>query len=340
MLANTMKAALRAQTPESCLNLLARLQRGGKQISANKLTFQGIGQRDVYNITAPFNINGQTVIGGRVESREVELSETVFFSEAGGMWQPIPGARTFPGLQDPCITFIGGELIMGGVRFPVQLADGSVIWRMEFYRGASLNDLDLFFVGPDKMKDIRLVELSDERVGVFTRPQGEKGGRGKIGFFVADNLEAITVSNLETAPLFHGQCRDEEWVGANEAHLLGNGLVGVLGHIAYFDRNEHRHYYPMVFCVDPRSGKATAPEIISRRSDFPVGPAKRSDLADVMFSGGLVRHGDGTACLYAGLSDAEAGYVRLPDPLYPFENSSGGDDILKCLPELEKHAQK
>lgn len=29
------------------------------------------------------------------------------------------------------------------------------------------------------MKDVRLVELADGRVGIFTRPQGEKGAGGK-----------------------------------------------------------------------------------------------------------------------------------------------------------------
>jgi hypothetical protein len=265
-------------------------------------------------------MEGRPVIAGRVESRDVELSEIVFFTGVNEDWQPVPNARTFAGLQDPCIAFIGGELILGGVRFPVALADGSIIWRMEFYRGTSLNNLKLFLVGPDKMKDIRLVELADEQIGVLTRPQGEKGGRGKIGYFTAANLEAINAEAIQAAPLFERQCREEEWVGSNEAHLLQNGLVGVLGHIAYFDASQHRHYYAMVFSVDPRTGRATAPQIIARRSDFPPGPAKRPDLVDVMFSGGLVRHGNGTATLYAGLSDAEAGYVLLGDPLVTLEN--------------------
>jgi hypothetical protein len=185
---------------------------------------------------------------------------------------------------------------------------------MEFYRGSSLNHLKLFLVGPDKMKDIRLVELADEQIGVLTRPQGAKGGRGKIGFLTVPSLQAITAEAIQEAPLFEGQCRDDEWVGANEAHGLQNGMIGVLGHIAYFDEKEHRHYYAMVFCIDPRNGRATSPEIIASRSDFPDGPAKRPDLVDVMFSGGLVRPGNGTAMLYAGLSDAEAGCVLLPDP--------------------------
>jgi hypothetical protein len=279
-----------------------------------------VGNRDVYNIAAPFEMDGRQVIAGRVECRDVEHSEIILFAEHDGTWRPIPSAPTFPGLQDPCVTFIGGELVLGGVRFPVTVADGSVGWRMEFYRGASLNNLRLFLVGPDKMKDIRLVELADERVGVFTRPQGAKGGRGKIGFYVASSLEAITAGAMERAPLFSAQCLEEEWLGANEAHRLANGLLGILGHIAYFDEMEHRHYYPMVFCVNPRTGAASSPEIIATRADFPSGPAKRPDLVDVIFSGGLVRHGDGTATLCAGLSDAEAGCVLIPDPFRYFES--------------------
>ena len=273
-------------------------------------------------------MDGHQVIAGRVESRETELSEIVFFAEAHGSWLPIPHAKTFPGLQDPCVASIGEELVLGGVRFPVTSADGSVIWRMEFYRGASLSNLEIFLVGPDRMKDIRMVELTDERVGVFTRPQGKKGGRGQIGFFMADNLDTITATAMEDAPLFTGQCREEEWLGANEAHCFDNGLIGVLGHIAHFDQREHRHYYPMVFCVDPVKGRATPPELIAQRADFPTGPAKRPDLADVMFSGGLVRHGDGTASLFAGLSDAEAGYATLTDPMKQFENGAAGINFM------------
>lgn len=81
----------------------------------------------------------------------------------------------------------------------------------------------------------------------------------------------------------------------------------------------------MVFCLDPRNGRATAPEIIASRSDFPDGPAKRPDLVDVMFSGGLVRQPDGTAVLYAGLSDTEAGCVLLPDPFAKYEARTQAD---------------
>ena len=317
-----MTSVSNVRLPANCQTLLSRLQRGAPG-RGRKLAFSGVGARDVYNISAPFQLNQRQIIAGRVEAREVEDSEIVFFQYEDAVWQPVPGAMTFKGLQDPSIAFVGGEIILGGVRFPVTLSDGSRIWRMEFYRGFALDGLSLFLTGPDMMKDIRLVELADERVGVLTRPQGKKGGRGRIGFWVAHSLEAISAEAILKAPLFADQCQEDEWLGANEAHLLANGLLGVLGHIACFDSQDLRHYYPMVFCVNPRTGQAGSPEIIASRADFPPGPAKRADLVDVMFSGGLVRHGDGTATLYAGLSDAEAGSVHLPDPFKRFEESQG-----------------
>ncbi len=303
--------------PSSCRTLLSRPR--GLPRTSGKLTFRGVDARDVYNIAAPFNWQGQRLIAGRVESRDNELSESLFFRQVADAWEPLAGAPTFPSLQDPCITFINGELILGGVRYPITLPGGETIWRMEFYRGRTLNELKLFFTGPDKMKDIRLTQLANGRIGVLTRPQGAKGGRGTIGWLVTDTLEALTARALEEAPLFNHHFLPLEWGGANEAHLLANGRIGVLGHVACFDEQEHRHYYPMVFCVDPERGTASDLQLIGQRSDFPEGVAKRPDLADVIFSGGLVRHADRTATLYAGLSDAEAGWLTIPDPFLQFE---------------------
>jgi len=75
----------------------------------------------------------------------------------------------------------------------------------------------------------------------------------------------------------------------------------------------------MVFVFDPRNRAFTDMRIIAERSDFIAGPAKRPDLVDVVFSGGLVRKGDGTADLYAGISDAEAHKITIPDPFLKYE---------------------
>lgn len=286
-------------------------------MNSAKIHFAGCPGLDVYNISAPFDWDGRTVIAGRVEKRDEELSEIVFFSESGGEWHPIEGAPVFPGLQDPCVAEIGGHLLLGGVRYPVTFGEDTRAWQMEFYQLTDFQNQPKVLTGPPKMKDIRFVQLPDGRIGVLTRPQGERGGRGKIGFVVVDALDDAT-QTIENAPLFN-HCPPEQWVGANEAHVLSNGWIGVLGHIASFSDDGHRHYHSMVFSIDPETGKSTSPEVIATRKDFPPGDAKRPDLADVIFSGGIQRMDNGLARLFAGLGDAEAGYLDIPDPFIQFE---------------------
>lgn len=288
---------------------------------AMKITFTGVGDRDVYNITAPFEDNGKLVIAGRVEARDTEHSEVIFFTEAEGRWTPLEGMGTYE-LQDPFVSFIGGQLIFGGVEiFPHPENEGALSWRTAFYKGADLHHLKRFAIGPDGMKDIRLIQLDDGRIGVFTRPQGTKGGRGKIGYITIDHLDELRPERIEAAPLIQDHFIQEEWGGANEIHLLPNGKIGVLGHIASFDPEGDRHYYPMTFLYDPKTNVITQMDIIATRADFPEGPAKRADLKDVLFSGGLLRFENGQAELYVGVSDAEAHKVRLPDPFVKYEET-------------------
>ncbi|WP_090826459.1 DUF1861 family protein [Paenibacillus sp. yr247] len=287
--------------------------------NAQKLSFTGVGNKDVYNISAPFEDGGEWVIAGRVESRDSEHSEVYFFVEKDGEWLPRKGAPVLE-LQDPFHTRIGQELVVGGVQiYPHPEQENALMWRTAFYKGKDISSLKPFFVGPDGMKDLRLVELHDGQIGVFTRPQGKKGGRGKIGFFQVSSLDKLTKEAVEAAPLFDHQFSDEEWGGANEAHLLTGGQIGVLGHIACYDQNQDRHYYPMVFTLDPKTGERTDIELIASRANFVPGPSKRPDLQDVVFSGGLLRHGDGMATLYAGISDAEAHRITIVDPFIRFE---------------------
>lgn len=287
--------------------------------SSRKLVFDRVNGRDVYNISAPFEDDGKLLLAGRVEGRETEFSEVLFFRLNGEVWEPDERFAPLP-LQDPFHTRIGGELILGGVSLIRDKDDPERIasWVTTFYRVESPISLKPFLTGPDHMKDVRLVELPGGGVGVLSRPQGDKGGRGKIGFTRAASLEAVTAAEISEAPLFEGMFREEEWGGANEAHVLANGLIGVLGHAACFDGEENRHYYPMTFAFDPATKERTPMKIIAERADLPDGPAKRPDLEDILFSGGLIRRGDGTADLYVGMSDAEAGVIRLPDPFLEY----------------------
>ena len=304
-----------------CPELLRRFANTPPPLEAAKIEFGGVGDRDVYNIAAPFRFRGETLIAGRVEPRATEHATVVLFRRSrDGVWRPRAGAPTFEGLQDPCVTIIGDDLILGGVHYPVELPDGRIIWRMKFYRGARVEELAHFLTGPDGMKDIRLAGLPDGRVALFSRPHCGPGSRGRIGFAVVDGLEALNAEVISAAPILNGQFTDTEWGGVNEAHLLRDGRLGLLGHIAWMETGEIRHYYAMVFAIDPGTGRTSPIRLIATRSQFPQGPAKRPDLVDVIFAGGLLRYWDGTATLFAGLSDAEAGYARIPDPFAELED--------------------
>ncbi|EDM26416.1 hypothetical protein LNTAR_05559 [Lentisphaera araneosa HTCC2155] len=287
-----------------------------------QIQFCGVGEKDVYNITAPFECSGKTVIGGRVESRDSEHSQVFFFEEVNGVWTPIPGAQTF-NLQDPFFTRVGDELIVGGVEiFPAPCGTPNKLsWRTIFYRGKDIYSLEKMFQGPEHMKDIRVVELADGRIGVFTRPQGERGGRGKIGYTQVNQLSELTEECINQAELLE-QFHDDEWGGANEIHLLSNGKLGVLAHIAKFSSDEStRHYAACAFLYDPKSNEYSKVKMIACRELFNEGAAKRPDLQDVIFSGGLKRLGNGRAVLYAGAGDAEAHWLEIADPFTEWEQN-------------------
>ncbi|MFC4600347.1 DUF1861 family protein [Cohnella hongkongensis] len=309
-----------AEQAKPTIELLAEFLAGQPAFEGEKLVFSGVGSRDVYNISAPFLDRGEPVIAGRVEDRDKESSEVMFFVERQGAWVPRSGAPVFA-LQDPFFTFVGEELVFGGVEVSFDADDPHVVtsWRTVFYRGASVNDLVPFAKGPLTMKDIRLIERDNGRIGVFTRPMMVDGARALIGYTEIETLDDLTEEAINGARLLRHQFLPEEWGGANEAHLLKGGLIGVLGHIAWMEEFNIRHYYPMVFVYNPDNHRYTQIKLIATRAMFPDGPAKRPDLQDVIFSGGLVRHEDGTATLYTGVSDAEAHAIRIPDPFLEYE---------------------
>ena len=290
----------------------------------------------VYNITRPFGQPNKRFLAGRAESRHSELdSRIVFFEEEvhDHRWKPIKDAPVLP-LQDPFyIEDVQGYQIVGGVHIWDDASrPGGLNWCTYFYRykqnlaelvGKNGKLKPPFAIGPDGMKDIRLIELPSGRIGVFTRPQSSTpstGGRGKIGYLEIDHLDQLTPERIAAAPLLPGLFRDEEWGGANELHLLKNGRVGVLGHIAEFT-GKQKNYYPMTFCFDPVTKAASGLKIIALSDSFPrrVG-TKTPELNNVMFSGGLIRLPHQDALLYAGVGDIAAGVVYLDeDPFLEYE---------------------
>lgn len=294
-------------------DLLVDFRSKEKGQNPEKLCFHEVFGCDVYNPSAAFSYEGRTLLCARVEKRDSEHSEAVFFYEKEeNNFYPVETIQRYK-LQDPFITKVADYYVFGGTEiFPHPENPNALWWHTKFYYGKSLETLTELTTGPKGMKDIRVVELKDGRVGVFSRPQGEIGGRGKIGFTIIDKLEDLNAAVIESAPLLE-LFDDEEWGGVNEPLLLEDGKIGILGHIAKFTAGDVRHYYAMSFILDPLTGEYTDAKIIAERADFVEGPSKRPDLEDVLFSGGILLKGS-KAELYVGVSDCEVQKIQIQNP--------------------------
>ncbi len=294
--------------------------------SAKLVEFVGAEGWDVYNPSLPFTINAETWIAGRVENRDGHDSRVQFFKQEGERFTAQPGTRSFV-LEDPFIAHIHGQLVFGGVSV-VWEGNSPVNYKTVFYRGSNIENLTQFAQGPDNMKDIRLCELADGRIGVFTRPRDlaklvEWGSLARIGFTVIAKLEDLNAQLILDAPLLEGQFIGVEWGGANHAFALKNGLVGVVGHRSCGEvvgsDDPELHYYGIAFALNPDTLETTPAQIIISRDCFPEAPPKRPGLLDVTFSSGMIRNPDGTATVYTGLSDSAVGVACIPDPFLALE---------------------
>ena len=298
----------------SCLELLKAFRREEVFPEAEKLLFFGVEKRDVYNISKPFFIDGEIIIAGRVEERADNAnSQIIFFKKEKDGWYPICDAPVFP-LEDGCVVKIGSEIILSGIEVypsPTTKNPRNVEYRTVFYRGRDLFSLKRFAVGPKLMKDIRLVELSNGHIGVFTRPQGGEYGKGKIGFIELDSLRDINPKNLLKAEIIPNQFFPGEWGGVNDAHVFKN-WVYVIGHIAYEDEQGGKHYYAMSFVYKINSHCASAIKIIATSKNFPAGEAKSPKHEDIVFPSGFNCNYNGTITLYVGIRDSESYKVVLP----------------------------
>jgi len=278
----------------------------------------------IYNPTKPICSDKMKCLAVRVEPRKSEHNSKVMIFEDkdnDGIWKLLDQGPVF-GLQDPfIIQDVQGWHIIGGVRVYPEKSTGKLGYETVFYRykknvfelyDEKNNLVAPFAVGPKKMKDIRLIDLRNGKIGVFTRPQGGEFGLGKIGYVEIDSLDGLELA-IPRAKIIEGLFTEEEWGGANELHLLSDGNIGVLGHIAHKE-NEIKHYYSFSFVYNPINHTFSHEKVISTADDFPHVDSKHDLLGRVLFSGGLERYDNGTAHLYTGIGDTAAGRILINDP--------------------------
>lgn len=290
-----------------------------------KLTFLGVDGYDIYNPSIPFSWQGKQYIFGRMERHDEWARSRVrlFENTSEDHWTLVPDSMIYP-LEDPYISVINDTLVLGGTH--VRMKQGSIdTYYGYFYKGTDVDDLYYFTTGPDRMKDIRLVQLQDGRIGVFSRPRNEEirkkfGSESVIGFIIIDKLEDLTAEIIEKAPPIEGLFDKGEWGGCNQAYCLDSGFIGVIGHKCYKTVMENGKeiltYMNISFVLDAVKHQALDCKIIGTRSCYPEGPAKLPRLVDCAFTSGITMRSDGKADLYSGIGDCEAGRITID---YPFE---------------------
>lgn len=303
-----------------------------KIYESTTLRLHGVEGFDVYNASIPFEWKGKKYIFGRVEKRSEWARSWVRLFESTGKddWTLVPNSMIYQ-LEDPYIAIIKDTLVLGGthVRYKQSKVD---TYYGYFYKGTDINDLYYFTTGPDYMKDIRLVEMADKRIGVFSRPRSEEvrkkyGSESVVGFSIIYNLEDLTAEVIENAPVVHGLFEKDEWGGCNQCYYLESGHIGVIGHKCYkteaADGEEILTYMNISFVFDIEKHEAKDVKIIGTRTCYPIGPAKKPNLIDCAFTSGIVMREDGKVDLYSGIGDCEVGRIVID---YPFQ---GYGNIIK-----------
>jgi len=286
---------------------------------STKVKFFGVDGFDVYNCSIPFSWNGCEFIFGRVEKRKDWARSWVRLFENTGKdcWSLVPDTMIYP-LEDPYIAIIGNELTFGGTH--VRMSSGKVeTYCCYFYRGTDIHDMTYFTSGPVRMKDVRLVDLGN-KIGVFSRPRGEYirkeyGSEAIIGYTEISTLDELDSHIIKGAPAVSGLFGRDQWGGCNQAYLLEDGMIGVIGHVSFVDSGLDV-YMNMSFVMDRKTRQAVDLKIIGTRKCYPDGPPKKPYLKDCAFTGGIVMREDGKVDLYSGLGDVEAGRIVVD---YPFK---------------------
>lgn len=282
------------------------------------LKFEGVDGYDVYNTSIPFEWEGKTYIYGRVERRnEWARSWVKLFEKTGKDTFTLKPNSMIYQLEDPYVSFIDGQIVMGGTH-PRYSKGKPETYYGYFYKGTNLEDLYYFTTGPDFMKDIRLVELRDKRIGVFSRPRNEEikrkyGSESIIGFTVINNLDELSADLIEKAKPIDNLYKEGEWGGCNQCYCLSDRLIGVIGHHCFMDK-DMPVYMNVAFIFDIEKHRIIDFKIIGTSKCYPKVPAKIYITSDSAFTSGIVMREDGLVDLYSGVNDTSEGRITIDDP--------------------------
>lgn len=261
-------------------------------------------------------INGEQVqcVFLRTQSQSgIGESVAVPYYNNNGRLVPVPD-ELMPSLnlEDPFISNAKSP-ILGGVKlYPT--ADGTSYSTVFYEFTQDRRTLSQIAEGPIGMKDIRVREMPNGKLAVFTRPQGEEYEAGMVAFEILDNLRQLTPINiLKATPL--NLFAKGEWGGVGQIYNLKDGWLGQLCHVARYGINNAKNYAAAVFELHPYLGRYTFPRIITTRRDFPFEVPGLPDLQDVVFPSELYFDKRGQQCvLWGSISDSAIVRREIPWP--------------------------
>ncbi|EPY29518.1 hypothetical protein STCU_04503 [Strigomonas culicis] len=241
------------------------------------IKFKGVDGYDVYNCSCPFTINGVRHVFGRVERRAEWVNSKVrLFKETGKDEFTFVDNSMIYELEDPYVQKIHDEMVFGGVC--VTKNKGKCCdYFCNFYRGP-IDDIKYFTAGPKKMKDIRLVQLADDRIGVFSHHK--TATTCLTGFITIGSMDELSAEVIDSAvPIDHSAFGDA-WGGVNQAYLLSTGKVGCISHHGYVKLDDTgakvNVYCATSFVFEPSSSKVYAYKILATKTCFPPSEPKIS----------------------------------------------------------------
>ncbi len=299
------------------------------------ITIHGIGDRDAYN-PALYESGTTRIMAFRCEERRSHdrLDRTyhpmIYFArpQSDSVWKVDDKIKPFDMLEDPFIFYVEEEgaqkVVLGGVRYRNQ--HEKAVPQTEYYKGDSLRTLDyVSFAVVHGMKDVRLVQLPNNKFLICRRPKGKKYLRGRITLHMLDSLDQlvdIDKLDLPTLAVLDSGADALDWVGVNDMQILkdhnGHVWIGLLGHVSL--ESDHQLHYAactykikleMLNNVDEHS---ITPRIIATRACFENGPVKTDEIKDILFPGRLEHLHDYHYRLWTGLSDTRIGYIDIEDP--------------------------
>lgn len=283
------------------------------------LTFHGVGNNTVYNCSCPFTMKGKKYLFGRVEKGDEWVFSNVFLFEETALdeWTRVPDSMSY-NLEDPFVVKIHGEMVFGGTHVT---KDGTKcsMYLCEFFRGHPM-DLKYITSGPAKMKDVRLIELHDGQIGVFSHFRTE--GSCMTGFTKIKRIECLDANVIDNAPFINHRAFGDAWGGPNQCYLLSTGLIGCIAHHGYLQNRPNacqlRVYCITSFVFNPETMDVTDFKVIGTRTCFPASKPKVPMLEDCVFVSGITMRPDGKCDLYSGVGDNQQGRCVID---YPFEGS-------------------